>query len=95
MVRPKKRWGQNFLNDPNITKKIINLLGDITNEEILEIGPGNGALTKQIYAKKITAIEIDNELCNNLEKIETSNLLIINENFLKTNLNDISFNKVV
>tara|TARA_B100001142_G_scaffold81055_1_gene81923 strand:- start:178 stop:918 length:741 start_codon:yes stop_codon:yes gene_type:complete len=95
VVRPKKRWGQNFLNDPNITKKIINLLGDITNEEILEIGPGNGALTKQIYAKKITAIEIDNELCNNLEKIETSNLLIINENFLKTNLNDISFNKVV
>ena len=95
MLRPKKRWGQNFLNDPNITKKIINLLGDIADEKILEIGPGNGALTKQIYAKKITAVEIDKELCNNLEKIETSNLLIINENFLKTNLDDISFNKVV
>ena len=95
MLRPKKRWGQNFLNDPNITKKIINLLGDIADEKILEIGPGNGALTKQIYAKKITAVEIDKELCNNLEKTETSNLLIINENFLKTNLNDISFNKVV
>ena len=83
MLRPKKRWGQNFLNDPNIAKKIINLLGDITDEKILEIGPGDGALTKRIYAKKITAVEIDKELCNNLEKIEASNLLVINENFLK------------
>ena len=95
MLRPKKRWGQNFLNDPNITKKIINLLGDIKDEKILEIGPGDGALTKRIYAKKITAVEIDKELCNNLEKIETSNLLVINENFLKTNLDNISFNKIV
>ena len=95
MLRPKKRWGQNFLNDPNIAKKIINLLGDITDEKILEIGPGDGSLTKRIYAKKITAVEIDKELCNNLEKIETSNLLVINENFLKTNLDNISFNKIV
>ena len=95
MLRPKKRWGQNFLNDPNIAKKIINLLGDITDEKILEIGPGDGALTKRIYAKKITAVEIDKELCNNLEKIETSNLLVINENFLKTNLDNISFNKII
>ena len=95
MLRPKKRWGQNFLNDPNITKKIINLLGDISDEKILEIGPGDGALTKRIYAKKITAVEIDKELCNNLEKIENSNLLVINENFLKTNLDNISFNKIV
>ena len=95
MLKPKKRWGQNFLNDPNIIKKIISLLGNISNEKILEIGPGDGALTKQIHAKKITAIEIDKELCNNLEKIENPNLSVINENFLKTNLDDISFNKVV
>ena len=95
MLRPKKRWGQNFLNDPNIAKKIINLLGDIADEKILEIGPGNGALTKRIHAKKVTAIEIDKELCNNLKKIEASNLFVINENFLKTNLDNISFNKVL
>ena len=95
MLRPKKRWGQNFLNDPNIAKKIINLLGDITDEKILEIGPGDGALTKRIDAKKITAVEIDKELCNNLEKIDNSSLFVINEDFLKTNLGNISFNKVV
>ena len=56
MLKPKKRWGQNFLNDPNIAKKIISLLGDIKDEKILEVGPGEGALTKRIHAKKITAI---------------------------------------
>ena len=95
MLKPKKRWGQNFLNDPNIAKKIISLLGDIKDEKILEIGPGEGALTNRIDAKKITAVEIDKELCSNLEKINNSNLFVINEDFLKTNLNDISFNKVV
>ena len=95
MLRPKKRWGQNFLNDPNIAKKIISLLGDIRDEKILEIGSGDGALTKRIYAKKITAIEIDQELCNNLKKIENSNLFVINEDFLKSNLDDILFDKVI
>ena len=82
MLKPKKRWGQNFLNDPNIAKKIISLLGDIKDEKILEVGPGEGALTKRIHAKKITAIDIDKELCDNLEKIGNSNLSVINENFL-------------
>ena len=95
MLKPKKRWGQNFLNDPNIAKKIISLLGDIKDEKILEIGPGEGALTKRIDAKKITAVEIDKELCGNLEKIENSNLFVINEDFLKTNLDDILFDKVI
>ena len=95
MLKPKKRWGQNFLNDPNIAKKIISLLGDIKDEKILEIGPGEGALTNRIDAKKITAVEIDKELCNNLEKIENPSLFVVNEDFLKINLNDISFNKVI
>ena len=95
MLKPKKRWGQNFLNDPNIAKKIISLLGDIKDEKILEIGPGEGALTNRIDAKKITAVEIDKELCNNLEKIENSSLFVVNDDFLKINLNDISFNKVI
>ena len=95
MLKPKKRWGQNFLNDPNIAKKIISLLGDIKDKKILEIGPGEGALTNRIDAKKITAVEIDKELCNNLEKIENPSLFVVNEDFLKINLNDISFNKVI
>ncbi len=47
----KKSLGQNFLIDPNIVKKIINLTS-IFNKNILEIGPGRGALTDEILKNK-------------------------------------------
>ena len=43
----KKSLGQNFLIDKNIIKKIVNLK-DIRNKDVIEIGPGKGALTKEI-----------------------------------------------
>ena len=46
----KKSLGQNFLIDKNIIKKIVNLI-DIKNKNIIEIGPGKGALTDEIYKK--------------------------------------------
>ena len=46
----KKSLGQNFLVDKNIINKIINLI-EVKNKNILEIGPGNGALTDQILKK--------------------------------------------
>ena len=47
MYYAKKSLGQNYLVDPNIVKKIINFT-KIYNKNILEIGPGKGALTEQI-----------------------------------------------
>ena len=47
---PKKKWGQNFLTDKNIAKKIINLVPKNT-KEIIEIGPGKGALTNLLIKK--------------------------------------------
>ena len=47
----KKSLGQNFLNDRNIINKIINLT-NIKNKNIIEIGPGKGALTEIILKKK-------------------------------------------
>ena len=44
---PKRSLGQNFLIDKNIIKKIINVV-KIKNKNIIEIGPGDGALTDQI-----------------------------------------------
>ena len=44
---PKRSLGQNFLKDKNIIKKIINVV-KIKNKNIIEIGPGDGALTDQI-----------------------------------------------
>ena len=95
MLKPKKKWGQNFLTDPNVSNKIINLLNSNLNDSILEIGPGKGILTKKIKAKKITAIEIDSQLCSFLANLNINNLEIINHDCLKTNLDKISFNKII
>ena len=46
----KKSLGQNFLKDQNIIKKIVSLIG-VKGKNIIEIGPGNGALTDEIYKK--------------------------------------------
>ena len=53
----KKSLGQNFLIDKNISKKIVNLVKDISNKYIIEIGPGKGFLTDEII-KKIQKIYI-------------------------------------
>jgi len=66
----KKSLGQNFLIDQNIIKKIVNLK-DLKNKNVIEIGPGKGALTKEIIKKKprsLILIEKDSHLVGELEK---------------------------
>ena len=90
MKYAKKSLGQNFLKDKNIIKKILNL-SKIHNKNIIEIGPGNGELTKEILKKKpksLIIIEKDNLLCSGL-KLKYShlqNLQIYNSDILKFNL---------
>ena len=52
MSYSKKSLGQNFLIDNNIIKKIVNLT-EIKNKNIIEIGPGKGALTNEILKKNL------------------------------------------
>ena len=83
----KKKYGQNFLIDDNITNKIINLINH-NNLNILEIGPGNGKLTNKLInkkPKKLDLIEIDTELVKNLiDKFKNHNFLnVINNDILK------------
>ena len=95
MTYPKKKWGQNFLVDPNIIKKIIHTLEIKSKDQILEIGPGKGALTFSIKAQKVFAIEIDKDLCDLLSRKKQKDLTIINEDILKTNIENLKINKVV
>ena len=95
MIYPKKKWGQNFLVDPNIIKKILDILEIQSEDKILEIGPGQGALTFSIKSKKVFAIEIDKDLCNLLSKKNQKNLTIINSDVLKTNIQNLKINKVI
>ena len=74
MIKPKKSLGQNFLIDNNIINKIIKLC-DINNNNIVEIGPGSGNLTKKILnqnPKNLILIEKDHKLIEHLRN-ELSN----------------------
>ena len=70
MSYPKKSLGQNFLSDNNIIKKIVDLT-EISNRNILEIGPGKGALTDEILKrnpKSLLLIEKDSLISQDLKK---------------------------
>ena len=64
ILHPLKRFGQNFLVDSRIIDRIISAVGPQTDETIIEIGPGKGALTAQLVeqAGRVVAIEFDRNL---------------------------------
>ena len=94
----RKKWGQNFLIDPNIVKKIYRTIDPIDSDNILEIGPGEGVLTKIILPEvnKMVSIEIDPVLVN---KLNNSNRLkklkVVNKDILKTNIYDLDIDNPV
>jgi 16S rRNA (adenine1518-N6/adenine1519-N6)-dimethyltransferase len=92
MYYAKKSLGQNYLIDLNIVKKIINLT-KIYNKNILEIGPGKGALTEQILKNKpksLILIEKDNILSKELKLKYQNNkkIIIYNKDVLKFNFEE-------
>ncbi|TCI92311.1 16S rRNA (adenine(1518)-N(6)/adenine(1519)-N(6))-dimethyltransferase RsmA [Tenacibaculum sp. M341] len=62
-VRAKKHLGQHFLTDENIARKIADSLTETGYDNVLEIGPGMGVLTKYLLEKKpkVTVMELDSE----------------------------------
>ena len=93
MLHPKKSLGQNFLIDKNIINKIISLK-NIKNKNILEIGPGRGALTEKILEKKpksLLLIEKDYKLYDVLKKKYKNNSIVtlFNSDVLKIDLEKI------
>ena len=63
-ARPDKDYGQNFLVEPEVCKKIVNSLDIQNGESVLEIGPGLGSLTHFLneLSKKITVVDIDERM---------------------------------
>ena len=66
----KRPFGQNFLKDSSIARKIVQLAQVSPNDSVLEIGPGKGILTQYLLqnANPLTALEIDNKLCVELRQ---------------------------
>ena len=96
---PKKSLGQNFLIDKNIIKKIVNIV-EIGNKNIIEIGPGKGALTEEILKKKpkkLLVIEKDNELSKFLKEKYCKNKLIeiVNKDILKFDIEKVVSSKSI
>ncbi len=87
-LSPNKRFGQNFLIDENIITKIVEE-GQLTEEDnVLEIGPGLGALTEKLIAskaKKIVSVEIDHGFADFLRDryAEEEKFILVEMDFLK------------
>ena len=97
MIRAKKSLGQNFLIDKNIIDKIINTV-TITNNEILEVGPGTGNLTREILKKnpsKMYLVEKDTFLADSLKEIIDERVEIFNKDILKFDETSLSKNKII
>jgi len=67
---PRKRFGQNFLVDDNITGKIVHAIRPQPDDRLVEIGPGRGALTYPLLEQldQLHVIEIDRDLCAKFEQ---------------------------
>jgi 16S rRNA (adenine1518-N6/adenine1519-N6)-dimethyltransferase len=67
---PRKRFGQHFLHDAGILKRIVECISPKPGERVVEIGPGEGALTLPLLraAGKLTAIELDRDLIEPLRE---------------------------
>ena len=65
----RKNWAQNFLRDPNTIEKIVKLINPQKHDIILEIGPGDGALTDIISSNvgSVYVVEIDPLLIKHLK----------------------------
>jgi len=69
-VPARKRFGQNFLHDPAVIGRLLDIINPQPDEFIIEIGPGRGALTLPILQRvgKLTAVELDRDLIPLLEQ---------------------------
>jgi len=79
--KPRKRFGQNFLTDPNIIAKIINAVDPQPQDHLVEIGPGKGALTDHLVqtSAELDIIEIDRDLVDLLNNRYPDQSLIIHQ----------------
>ena len=89
----RKKYGQNFLVDVSMLEKIVETAGIGSDDAVLEIGPGLGAMTQLLAerAGSVTAVEIDKELIPILKETlaDYSNVNIINGDIMKQDLNEL------
>ena len=91
----KKKFGQNFLTDKNLLEEIVLKAGVSSEDTVIEIGAGKGALTEALskHAKRVISFEIDSELFDFLtEKFNGSNIEFVFEDVM--NVSDEKINEI-
>jgi 16S rRNA (adenine1518-N6/adenine1519-N6)-dimethyltransferase len=92
-LRPKKSLGQNFLRDENISRKIVRAIAVRPDDVVVEVGPGEGALTKYLaqQVQKLIVVDIDARVTKHLaETYPNGEVEILNQDFLTVDLEDIA-----
>lgn len=94
--KTKKRLGQNFLINGEVIKNILEYSAISPEDTVIEIGPGVGFVTEQLVkiAKKVIAIELDEDAIKELKKLDAPNLTIIHKDILKTDISELTEEKV-
>jgi len=89
--KTKKRLGQNFLVDESIINKIISEAALNTADTVIEIGAGAGFVTEKLagIAKKVIAIELDENAIEVLQELPYENIEIIHQDILKTDISEL------
>ena len=90
--KPRKRFGQNFLVDNQVINQIISTIAPKKDDNIIEIGPGKGALTFPLaeYLEHLSIIEIDRDLITILEAQNNQKISIYNSDALAFDFNQFS-----
>jgi len=73
--QPRKRFGQNFLHDPAVIQRIVNAIQPQADQHLVEIGPGQGAITTHLIDRcsKLDVIELDRDLISGLHTVSQAN----------------------
>jgi 16S rRNA (adenine1518-N6/adenine1519-N6)-dimethyltransferase len=86
-LSPKKSLGQNYLSDPQVLQRIVTAAELTGSDDVLEIGPGLGSLTRYLAqsARQVTAVELDNSLIPVLHEVLSpwENVTIVHGDILK------------
>ncbi|HSJ48578.1 MAG TPA: 16S rRNA (adenine(1518)-N(6)/adenine(1519)-N(6))-dimethyltransferase RsmA [Gammaproteobacteria bacterium] len=85
--QPRKRFGQNFLHDPQVIQRILSCIAPRPGQSLIEIGPGQGAITLPLLqaAGRLTVVELDRDLVGPLAERcrNVGELHILNQDALK------------
>jgi 16S rRNA (adenine1518-N6/adenine1519-N6)-dimethyltransferase len=94
LPRAKRSLGQNFLVDPNLQRKIADSIDPTADDEVMEIGPGMGALTRHLAGRvrRLTLVELDDGLAARLEAeyADDPSVRVIHRDVLDVPLEEVS-----